>query len=168
MIAIFSDTHSTRDHELEDEALAAAREADLVLHAGDFTTVDALEAFRDVSERFVAVHGNADTPVVSDRLPTDRVIDAVDGTLRIALTHRVNGGEEGRALFGRAHDADVVVSGHSHRPSVVETDDIVLLNPGSHADPRGNRPGFALLDEDRREGRLLEPSGTEIATFSFE
>ena len=163
MIAIFSDTHSSDGHDLEGEALTAAREADTVVHAGDFTTEAALEAFRDECDRLYAVHGNADSAAVRDRLPTARVVEA--GGVRVAVTHRRDGGEMGLAMFGRSRGADVVVFGHSHRPTVVETDDVILLNPGSHADPRGNRPGFAVL-EAREDGGLAgeirEPDGTPI------
>ena len=170
MIAIFSDTHSQRGHELTDEALAVAREADVVVHAGDFTSVAALEAFQYECDRFFAVHGNADDPAVRDRLPTSRVLEA-DG-VRFAVTHRRDGGETGLAMFGRAEAADVVVFGHSHRPTVIDADDCLLLNPGSHAQPRGNRPGFAVLEGDgeneegRLEGEIREPDGTLLESFT--
>jgi len=76
MIAIFSDTHSRRGHELEGEALTAAHEADIVIHAGDFTSETALEDFQNECDRLFAVHGNADEPAVCDRLPTARVVEA--------------------------------------------------------------------------------------------
>lgn len=68
-------------------------------------------------------------------------------------------------MFGRSRDADVVISGHTHRPTLVETDDVVLLNPGSHAQPRGNRPGYATLSrtEDRLRATLRERDGTTVA-----
>ncbi|MBZ6494707.1 metallophosphoesterase [Natrinema longum] len=168
MIAIFSDTHSSRGHELEGAAVTAAREADTVVHAGDFTSEAALEAFQRECDRLFAVHGNADSAAVRDRLPTARVVEA--GGVRIAVTHRRDGGETGLAMFGRSRGADVVVFGHSHRPTVVETEDVVLLNPGSHADPRGNRPGFATLEPSADgtgglEGTIREPNGTVIETF---
>ncbi|SEQ85975.1 metallophosphoesterase [Natrinema salaciae] len=168
MIAIFSDTHSSGGHELEGDALTAAREADAVVHAGDFTSETALEAFQDECDRLFAVHGNADSAAVRDRLPTARVVE--ENGIRIAVTHRRDGGETGLAMFGRSRGADVVVFGHSHRPTVVETEDVVLLNPGSHADPRGNRPGFATV-EARRNGELeveiREPNGTVLETVAI-
>ncbi|RQG93252.1 metallophosphoesterase [Natrarchaeobius halalkaliphilus] len=165
MITIVSDTHSGRGHELDGEALRAVREADVVIHAGDFTTVPVLESFQEESSRFVAVRGNADNSAVRDRLPTARVVEA--GGARFAVTHRRDGGPTGLALFGRSRDADVVVSGHSHRPSVVDAEDCLLLNPGSHADPRGNRPGFAVLEgtADGLAGELRRPNGALLESF---
>lgn len=171
MIAIFSDTHSSQGHELEGAALTAAREAETVIHAGDFTNEAALEAFQSECDRLFAVHGNADSAAVRDRLPTARVVEA--GGVRFAVTHRRDGGETGLAMFGRSRGADIVVSGHTHRPTVVETDEAVLLNPGSHADPRGNRPGFAVLEEREDgedsegglEGEIREPDGKVLEAF---
>ncbi|MFA9415985.1 metallophosphoesterase [Natrinema sp. HArc-T2] len=168
MIAIFSDTHSRRGHELEDEALTAAREADVVVHAGDFTSEAALEDFQRECDRFFAVHGNADSAAVRERLPMARVVEA--GGVRIAVTHRQDGGETGLAMFGRSRGADLVVFGHSHRPTVVEADDISLLNPGSHADPRGNRPGFAVLeerDDGGLDGSIRQLDGTPIESVAI-
>ncbi|MCU4925823.1 metallophosphoesterase [Halobacteria archaeon AArc-dxtr1] len=168
MLAIFSDTHSDRGHELTDAASHIAREADAVVHAGDFTSVAALEAFQALPSRLYAVHGNADGLAVRDRLPTERVLDH-DG-VRLAVTHRRDGGQTALSLFGRANDADVVVSGHTHRPALVETDDTLLLNPGSHAQPRGNRPGFAALErvDDRVEVRLLDLEGAVVESVPID
>ncbi|SFS39304.1 metallophosphoesterase [Halostagnicola kamekurae] len=166
MIAMLSDTHSTGGHRLEGAPLEAVRDASAVLHAGDFTSATALEAFQSECDLLYAVHGNADSVAVRDRLPTARTVEH-DG-LRIAMTHRRDGGETGLAMFGRSRDADVVVSGHTHRPAVVETDDVLLLNPGSHADPRGNAPGFATVEvgSGSFEGQLLETDGSVLETFS--
>ncbi|MFP8955666.1 metallophosphoesterase [Natrialbaceae archaeon A-CW3] len=167
MLAIFADTHSQAGHHLEGAALTAAREADAVIHAGDFTSKRALESFQELCPVFYPVHGNADGVTVTDRLPPIRIVE-YDG-LRIAVTHRRSGGDVGLAMFGRSRDADIVVSGHTHRPSVTETDDVTLVNPGSHAQPRGNRPGFATLervDTHTFAGTISEPDGTLIESFS--
>ncbi|MCU4972099.1 metallophosphoesterase [Halobacteria archaeon AArc-m2/3/4] len=168
MIAIFSDTHSSRGHELEGPALEAVREAEAVIHAGDFNSEAALEAFQAESSRLYGVFGNTDSMSVRDRLPEARTIEH-DG-IRIAVTHRRDGGQTGLRMFGRSREAALVVSGHTHRPTVIETDDCLLLNPGSHADPRGNRPGYATLEstENGVEGRLFDLDGVVVETFEVE
>nr|WP_272931517.1 metallophosphoesterase [Halobacterium noricense] len=163
-----SDTHSTDGHELQGRALAAVREADRVVHAGDFTTETALDAFYDAGDQLLAVHGNADEPAVRDRLPESRTLDA--NALRIAVTHRQHGGATGLALFGRERGADLVVSGHTHRPAVTETEDVVLLNPGSHADPRGNATAHAELHHEGGgvRGEIRDRSGSVLREFRVE
>lgn len=143
VIAVLSDTHSRSGHALDGRAREAVEEASLVIHAGDFVTESALDAFYDVSERLFAVHGNADDQAVVERLPEARTVDAAG--LTIAVTHRQRGGPMALALFGRERGADLVVSGHTHEPTVTDTEDVTLLNPGSHAEPRGNPPAHAEL-----------------------
>jgi hypothetical protein len=44
------------------------------------------------------------------------------------------------------------------------------LNPGSHADPRGNRPGHAELvpADGGLDGRIRQPDGTTVEAFRIE
>lgn len=162
MIAVLSDTHSEDGHALAGRAADAVAEAEEVLHAGDFTTEATLDAFHDAADRLHAVHGNADAPGVRDRLPAARTVEVAG--IRVALAHRRDGGELGLSMFGRERGADLVVSGHTHTPTVKETEDVVLLNPGSHADPRGNPAAHAELrptdggvrgEVRARDGRVL-------------
>jgi uncharacterized protein len=168
MLTVVSDTHSSEGHALTGRTLEAVRTAERVVHAGDFTSVSALEAFQDEAARLDAVHGNADATAVRDRLPEARTLDW-EG-LQVALTHRRNGGPTGLAMFGRERGADLVISGHAHRPSVTRTDELTLLNPGSHAQPRGNRPGHAELEatENGVRVRLRHSDGTVIEEFSLQ
>lgn len=150
VIAVLSDTHRTDGRGLAGRAREAVAAADRVLHAGDFTTPAVLDDFRALDARLDAVHGNADEPAVRDRLPAARTVDATG--VRIALAHRRRGGETGLVMFGRERGADLVVSGHTHRPRLREGDGPAaptLLDPGSHADPRG---GPATHAELRPEG----------------
>ena len=144
MLVVCSDTHGTGDARLTGHTREAVDTADLVVHAGDFTTTAVLDAFRDRAARLVAVHGNADGAGVRDRLPS--AATTTYAGVRIAVTHTERGGPTALSLFGRQRGAALVVSGHTHRPSVTTPEGgPTLLNPGSHADPRGNRPGHAEL-----------------------
>lgn len=162
MITVLSDTHRSDDLGLVDSTRSAVTAADLVVHAGDFTEIAVIEAFERLNPSFVAVHGNADSEAVRRRLPEREVVD-FDG-VRIVLTHRHESGRTGLGLLGREAGADVVVSGHTHRPGIDRLGEIVLLNPGSHAQPRGNRPAFATIspDEERIRIRLFETNGSVI------
>jgi putative phosphoesterase len=162
VIAILSDTHRENGHGLAGRAREAVLEADAAVHAGDFTTPAVLGAFRDVSGHLEAVHGNRDASGLRERLPAKRVFE-LEG-VRIALVHGHEHDETALSLLGRAEGADLVVSGHSHRPGIVEANGTVLLNPGSHADPRGNPAAHAeLTAADRGHlARLRTRDGTEV------
>lgn len=165
MLVVVSDSHQRSDHGLDGRTLEAVRSAEAVAHAGDFATEHALDAFRREASRVHAVHGNADDPAVTDRLPG--ALTFTYGGVAIAMTHTERGGETGLALFGRERGADLVISGHTHRPRFTHADDVALLNPGSHADPRGHRPGHAELEstDGGLTGRLVSPDGTVHRTF---
>jgi len=174
VITVLSDTHSTSGHELAGRAREAVEEASVVVHAGDFTTGDALDAFQSVSDRLYAVRGNNATPEVQNRLPPERTVEIAG--LRFVLTHGDDRGATGLSLLGRQKAADVVVFGHSHRHAVSQGEDVLLLNPGSHADPRGGVPTHAELrpteddgDPDARlAGKIRHRDGSVIEEFVVE
>jgi len=168
MLVVVSDTHRQAGHGFEGPLRSAVRAADRVVHAGDFTTTDVVDAVGAAAARLDAVHGNADGAAVTDRLPAERTLTC-EG-VRVVVTHRPEGGPTGLSMLGRARDADLVVFGHTHRPTLVPPDEaggVTLLNPGSHADPRGNRPGYATLEpaETGLEGRLRSLDGTVVERF---
>jgi len=164
MLVVLSDTHRATGHGLTDHLVETVAAADRVIHAGDFTTPDVLEALRSVGPRVDAVHGNADDERVRSRLPSERTL-TYEG-VRIAVTHRADGGQTGLAMVGKQAGADLVVSGHTHRPTVVDGDP-VLLNPGSHDEPRGSRPGYARLEprDGGLDGALCDLAGTVVEAF---
>ncbi|MGZ0748482.1 metallophosphoesterase [Haloparvum sp. AD34] len=182
MLTVVSDTHATEDHRLEGRTLEAVREANLVVHAGDFYTETVLDAFYEEADTLRAVYGNNDDSATRERLPEERVVEYAG--IRFGVTHRRRGGATALALFGRERDADAVIFGHSHRPTFDDSGAIPLLNPGSHAQPRGNRPAHAELaqiedadwvedtevDESDAEtpvlaGRLVTPDGEVFDRF---
>ncbi|WP_158058618.1 metallophosphoesterase [Halorussus halophilus] len=172
MITILSDTHSAAGHRLEGRAAEAVREADLVVHAGDFYTESALDAFEDASNHLYGVYGNNATDGVRDRLPPERTFEAHG--LRFVLTHGQNRGATGLSLLGRQQDADVVVFGHSHRHHASDAGDVLLLNPGSHAQPRGGLPTHVELRvaddgaDYRVTGEIRHRDGSTVEEFRIE
>ena len=168
MLVVLSDTHRTDGTGLVDAAEAAVADADVVVHAGDFTTEAVVDAIREAAgdAEVHAVHGNADSPAVTERLPTETTLEYAG--VRIAVRHRSRSGTTGLTMFGRQQGADLVVFGHSHRPTVEEMDELTLLNPGSHADPRGAKQSFAVLEPDGAalRGELRTVDGDRFATFT--
>lgn len=163
MIAIVSDTHGTTDHRLTGRTLEAVREATAVIHAGDFNTEAVYDAFEAVADRLVAVQGNNDDAALRRRLPAVATCDLAD--TRFVVAHGHEHTETSLAMLARQEDADVVVVGHSHRPELSELAGRLLVNPGSHADPRRYRPAHAEVElgEEGREVRLVTPDGAELS-----
>lgn len=134
-IGVISDTHiPKRGARVPDEALSHFADVELILHAGDLSTLavlDQLAAYAPVE----AVQGNVESDEVIRTLPLTREI--VVGGCVIGLVHildeRAHYARNARRVFPGAR---VVVFGHSHIPHVEETPGLLLLNPGSATDRR--------------------------------
>ena len=145
MLLALSDTHGTDDPELTDHLREQIRAADVVVHAGDFTTPEVLSRFEELTAEFVAVHGNADNAAVRERLPAVETVETLGK--RFLLVHGHEHDETSLSLFARQEGADVVVLGHTHRPGIGRLGGVTVLNPGSHADPRGGQPAYAAVGQ---------------------
>lgn len=126
-LVVLSDTHLESSDRLPAAVLSAAREADLIVHLGDFTD-PGVASYLESLGPLAAVHGNWDPPELRARFPRQAELD-VDG-YRVALLH---GHEGGRTALeaARATDADIVLYGHSHQPGAREENGKLLFNPGS-------------------------------------
>ncbi|WP_101295253.1 metallophosphoesterase [Halegenticoccus soli] len=167
MLTVVSDTHGRDSHRLTGRTLEAVREADLVVHAGDFMTETVLDAFYREARTLRAVYGNNDDGAIRERLPEARTVEY--GGVQFAVTHTRRGGPTALSLFGRERNADAVVFGHSHRPTFDATGEIPLLNPGSHAQPRGYRAAHVELEpvNGGLRGRFCTPGGEVFDRFDL-
>ena len=159
LIAVISDTHLPRGaRRLPDACVEWIEAADLLLHAGDLSTLDTLRELEAIGPPVAAVHGNVDTAELRGLLPAERVVEA--GGARVAMLH--DAGERGgrlerlRRRFGDR--ADAVVFGHSHLPLHEEDSDFQIFNPGSPTDRRrspGHTMGLARVDDGRVSFELI-------------
>ena len=146
-IIVLSDTHMPRmAKSLPPRILKELVSADLILHTGDFNTIDVLhelEQFASVK----AVYGNADQQEVIKALPEKQIIQA--GSFRIGLVHGHGKGKttEKRAIEAFSNDQiDLLIYGHSHIPSFKKIDGLQILNPGSPTDKRRQKQfSFVVL-----------------------
>ena len=136
LIGIISDTHMPRGaRRLPDACVERLLRVDLILHAGDVMTAEALAAFETIGPPLLAVHGNVDSAELRERLPAERVVQA--GGVAVAMVHDA-GPARGRLerLRRRFPDADAVVFGHSHLPLHEQADGFQIFNPGSPTERR--------------------------------
>ena len=163
-ILAISDTHLQEDSAVPGPLIDLAKGADLLLHAGDFVSPGAYEAFRDLAP-FEAVSGNSDDPAVAALLPQRRVVEVED--VRIGLVHRAAFSADllGADLLAREMEVDALVFGHLHRP-VLEARDRLLICPGSPTEPRLSPPAVAVLEVEGRRvlGRIV-PLGRPVCGY---
>jgi uncharacterized protein len=143
VIAILADTHLPRgERRLPNRCVALLQDAELILHAGDISTVAALDELSALGPPLVAVHGNVDEPELRERLPGEIEIE-LDG-LSLAMTHDA-GPAKGRVarLRRRFPGTDAVVFGHSHIPLLEAVESFQIFNPGSPTDRR-RQPQYTM------------------------
>ena len=137
-IGLMSDTHGLVRPGVHD-ALAGV---DLILHAGDVGGDDVLHELAVIAP-VMAVRGNTD-PADDPRLPASVTITI--GGLLIHVTHGNELGSPTPAKLLAAHEADVIVYGHTHRQLVTRAKNRLVVNPGAAGARRFDlKPSVARL-----------------------
>ena len=138
LIAVISDTHLPRGaRRLPEACVERIAAADLLLHAGDFSTLEVLRELEAIGPPVVGVHGNVDSAELRRLLPEERVVEA-DGA-RIAMVH-----DAGPARVASHGCAPASASARTSSSSATRTcrctsradDGFQIFNPGSPTDRR--------------------------------
>lgn len=123
-IGLISDTHGL----LRPEAVRALSGVAQIIHAGDVGGPEVLEGLRSIAP-VQAVRGNNDRDAWAASLPLRLSLEVAG--IRILVLHDLNELDAAPESGGYR----VVVTGHSHKPAVVQRDGMLFVNPGS-AGPR--------------------------------
>ena len=132
--------------------------SDLLVHAGDIMTLEALAEIEAIGPPVRAMTGNMDGWELRDRLPGRTRSKLAGATL--AVVHDA-GPAAGRLerMRRRFPDADAVVFGHSHIPLHEREGDFQIFNPGSPTERRRaphHSMGLARVEDGRIEFELVE------------
>ena len=134
---VLADTHvPRRARDLPPALWSAIDAADVVIHAGDWVSLELVSAVSARAE-LVGVHGNNDGPDVRAVLP--KVVRVTLGGVRVTVVHETGAaaGRERRLTATYGADTDLLVFGHSHIPwDTTAPGGPRLLNPGSPTDRR--------------------------------
>jgi putative phosphoesterase len=148
LIGVISDTHGL----LRPEARIALAESEHILHAGDVGDPGILDALSDIAP-VTAIRGNIDVAGACAKLPETEMLRL--GNTVFYMIHWVNTLDLNPAAAG----VDVVVSGHSHKPSIEKKNGILYLNPGSAGPRRFRLPiSVALIsvNGNKVEARIVD------------
>ena len=124
IVGLISDTHGL----LRSEALASLQGSDLIIHAGDIGDAKIIDRLHEIAP-VAAVRGNIDEGLWASQLQMTAVVEA--GPAVIYVLHDIQHLNIDLAIAG----FDIVVSGHSHKPSKTVRSGVLYVNPGS-AGPR--------------------------------
>ncbi|MFA6002094.1 MAG: metallophosphoesterase family protein [Thermoleophilia bacterium] len=150
-VGLISDTHGL----LLPEASEFLRGSDFIIHAGDVCEsgiIDELAALAPLT----AVRGNCDRGAWAESLGETGLLQV--GALNVYAIHNL-------AHIDIEPDTDgirVVVSGHTHRPLVKESNGVLFVNPGSAGRRGGGHPrsvGELLVDRESVSARIVELEG---------
>ena len=147
-IGLISDTHGL----LRPEAVAFLRGSDFIVHGGDIGREDILDELATLAP-VTAVRGNNDTGPWAGAMPETEVLQV--GEVFIYVVHDL----AELAVDPVTAGFQVVVSGHSHRPSVTERDGVLYVNPGSSGPRRFKLPitvGELMVAEKSVRARVVE------------
>jgi uncharacterized protein len=128
-VGLISDTHGL----LRPEALAFLRGSDFIVHAGDIGDAAVVEELRRLAPLTV-VRGNNDKGPWARSIAETEVLEV--GEVSIYVLHDLAELD----LDPVAAGFRVVVSGHSHHPSVEDRDGVLYINPGSSGPRRFKLP----------------------------
>ena len=124
LIGVISDTHGL----VRPEAVAALQGVELIIHGGDIGKMEVLQSLTLIAPVY-AIRGNNDRSIWAKNLPD--ILDLQINGRKFRVIHDLN--ELGSASMPRR--SAVIVSGHSHKPSVATRACVLFVNPGS-AGPR--------------------------------
>jgi putative phosphoesterase len=147
-VGLISDTHGL----LRPEAIAFLRGCDHIVHGGDIHKPGILEELARIAP-VIAVRGNNDKGIWAEALPETELTE-LGGKLAYVI-HDISQID----VDPSAAQIDVVVYGHSHKPSTEERDGVLYINPGSAGPRRFNLPisvGELLIRGDSITPRIIE------------
>lgn len=131
-VAIVSDTHvPSRAQRIPEAFRDRIREADHVIHAGDFDAESTIADVKQMATELTAVKGNTDPKV---GLPSVASVEL--GGVEFVVTHGAGskrGYEDRVANAVRQHGGDsaIGIAGHTHEVTDRIHNGVRLLNPGS-------------------------------------
>jgi putative phosphoesterase len=147
-VGLISDTHGL----LRPEARAFLVGCDYIVHGGDIGNPAILDELAAMAP-LIAVRGNNDKEIWSAHLAETELIRI--GNVFVYVIHNLDELD----IEPAAIDVRVVVSGHSHKPKIVEREGVLYVNPGSCGPRRFNLPisvGELRISGDALQARTVD------------
>lgn len=174
-IGVIADTHiPDLRRSLPARVMEIFSAVEIVLHAGDITSLEVLQQLQESVSLTFAVYGESDSPEIRTYLQESQVLEF--GGLRVGLVH---GNRDARGsmndrvsrllrrdpynpdyiqfILSRFNNVDAIVFGHTHVPYARVHEGVFLFNPGSINPSNNNEPSVGLLEITSRgiRGRVL-------------
>ena len=154
IVGIVSDTHNNTDKIIKAVNFFNLRQAEVVLHAGDFSSVNSAKYFENLKCSFISVFGNNDfqeydlirtisTFGIISHSPYKFTLD----NKNFLLTHYP---------VTSCNNTDYIIYGHTHSPKIQKTSNTTFINPGECCGRRYGRSTVALLDTTKNTAEIFD------------
>lgn len=145
-IGIISDTHVGSGGSILEKLGNHFEGVDLICHAGDITQQNVIDELSTIAP-VISVKGNA------DELNLNRTEIIKVNNFQIVLNHGIDLSDDFDKLFefGEKYSADIVITGHTHKPHFKFKGNMCFINPGSFNRPIDSVASMAILDIDKDE-----------------
>jgi uncharacterized protein len=154
-IGLISDTHGL----LRPQAVSLLRGCDHIVHGGDIGCAEILAQLSALAP-VTAVRGNNDRGPWAERLAQTELVQI--GKVWVYALHDIAQLD----IDPNGAGVHVVVSGHSHKPSVERRDGVLYVNPGSAGPRRFKLPisvAELLVEGSAVSARLVELVAADAA-----
>lgn len=143
-VIVLSDTHiPKRAKELPSELVRELKQADLIIHAGDWQTIEVLDMLRPYGP-IEGVYGNVDSEHIKQQFPDKKLLEIKGFKIGVVHGHGQKQTTEKRALAAFSEESlDLLIFGHSHIPVKKQIGGMWVFNPGSPTDKR-RQPSFSF------------------------
>lgn len=129
---IISDTHKFINNAID---LIEKLKPDYCIHLGDMA--EDCEDLENIfpRQKFIFVKGNNDIWLKDSRFPDERLFELDGKKFFICHGHKfhVKSGLDYLKSAARQKGADIVLFGHTHKRYIQNSDDMLILNPGSYS-----------------------------------
>ncbi|NMB38601.1 MAG: metallophosphoesterase family protein [Firmicutes bacterium] len=146
-IGVISDTHGL----LRPHVLTHFQGMDLIIHAGDIGSPEILTKLKTITNT-TAVLGNMDVPYYYPGITTTKSLEILEK--KIYVIHNIDMLNIDPTELG----IDLIIFGHSHRPTLQKKSNVLYFNPGSAGPQRFKLPitlGMINITENKITGKHI-------------
>lgn len=136
-VVVMADTHMPkRAKKLPSKLLSGLKTTDLIIHAGDWQTIDVYKELKEYA-KVEGVVGNVDGLEIQEHFDHKKLLDLMGFKIGVVHGHGTKMTTEKRALAAfKDEEVDGIIFGHSHIPVLKYINGVLVFNPGSPTDKR--------------------------------
>jgi uncharacterized protein len=164
-IGIISDTHNNYSSMLKAFKLLKKENINLIIHCGDWTSIDMLNYCKDINIKIIGVFGNNEIyrnefknkikELKLDIIINDLVSEIITEDIKIGIHH----GHRPDIIHRLINESkyNLLCFGHTHYPLIEKINNKIIINPGSVNKNRNIEMNktIAIYDTETKEKKII-------------